>query len=321
MSQANDQKIVATETDMIEQTQPHLGFVGIGKMGQRMARRLLEQGWQLTINDVDDTAVRTLADLGAHVAGTPAEVADRAEIVMTCLPGLDTIEEVVFGPRGLVHGRARRILIDFSTTGAVFARRLHAGLLQHDIGFVEAPVSGGIDGAAAGTLAVYVAGAEPSLAAARPILDVMGKVFVVGQQPGQAQILKLINNLLSTTSVAIACEGFVMGAKAGIDADLMLDAINAGTGRNVATERKFPKAILNRTFNYGGSLDIPYKDLSLCLEEAEELGVPMWIGNVVKQIFAYTYHHGGAGRDSTELIKTFEQWGGAEVIGSAGRTK
>lgn len=298
---------------------PRLGFIGVGKMGQRMARRLLASGHDLTVCDPDASAVASLVELGAHPATTPAQVADAAAIVMTCLPGLDVIEEVALGPRGLIHGRARRVLIDFSTTGAVFARRLCAGLLNHDVSMVEAPVSGGIDGAAAGTLAVYAAGPAPALDQVKPLLDVLGKVFIDGHQPGPAQILKLINNLLSTTSVAIACEGFVMGAKAGLDPDLMLEAINAGTGRSVATERKFPKAILPRTFNYGGSLDIPYKDLSLCLEEAEELGVPMWIGTVVKQVFAYAYHHGGAGRDSTELIRHFEAWAGVEVVGQAGR--
>src|SRR5207249_11166857 len=158
-------------------------------------------------------------------------------------------------------------------TGATYARRIAEGLKAKGIVAVDAPVSGGLAGAEKGTLAVMVSGPEEIVPRLRPVLEVLGKVFVVGKEPGQGQTMKLLNNLLSATALAISSEAVVMGVKAGLDAQQILDVINAGTGRNSATEDKIPRCVIPRAFNTGFSIAVLNKDVKLCLEEADGLCV------------------------------------------------
>ncbi|HYM03344.1 MAG TPA: NAD-binding protein, partial [Stellaceae bacterium] len=175
------------------------------------------------------------------------------------------------------------------------------------------PVSGGVAGAEKGTLAVMVAGPAEVIAQVKPALDVIGKVFIVGERPGQAQVLKLVNNLLSVTALAITSEGMAMGVKAGLDPQIMLDVINAATGRNSATQDKFPRNILPRGFDMGFAIGLSYKDVRLCLEEAEALGVPMFVGSAVRQLLSVAKALNGAEADLTTIVKPVEAWAGVEV--------
>jgi 3-hydroxyisobutyrate dehydrogenase len=146
-----------------------------------------------------------------------------------------------------------------------------------------------------------------------PILGVIGKVFWVGEQPGLGQTMKLCNNLLSATAITITSEALVMGTKAGLDPAVMLDVINAGSGRNTATADKFPRCVLTRKFDFGFATDLLYKDVRLCLEEGERLGVPMMVGNAVRQLVGIAKALKGPGSDITEIVQPVEQWAGVEV--------
>jgi len=146
-----------------------------------------------------------------------------------------------------------------------------------------------------------------------PILGVIGKVFWVGEQPGLGQTMKLCNNLLSAAAITITSEALVMGTKAGLDPAVMLDVINAGSGRNTATADKFPRCVLPRKFDFGFATQLLYKDVRLCLEEAERLGVPMMVGNAVRQLVGIAKALEGADSDITEIVKPVEQWAGVEV--------
>lgn len=298
-----------------------LGFIGLGNMGSRLARRLIGHGHQVSLFDIDPSAMRPLVRLGGNAARSAMDVASRAHIVCTCLPSLDAIREAALGEKGICKGERVKIHVDMSTTNSKFARDLAVQMARHQIRMLDSPVSGGIQGAANGTLAVIVSGNTAAFRQARPVLDILGRVFYVGAKPGCAQTLKLINNLLATAGMAIACEGFVMGVKAGLDPDAMLAVINSGTGRNNATVNKFPRSVLPRTFDYGSNLEIPYKDICLCMKEAEELGVTMWVGNAVKQLLGYGVHQGGAKQDATRLITHLEKWAGVKVIGKAAKTR
>jgi len=303
------------------ESRPRLGFIGVGKMGGPIARRLLADDHDVTVYDVRSAALRPLVKLGARAARSPREVAARADIVCTCLPTLEAIRAVTLGATGICHGRRVRVYIDLSTTGPRFAREIAAGLARHGIAMVDAPVSGGVAGAAAGTLAVMASGDARLVRRVRPLLDIVGKVFYLGRTPGQGQTMKLINNLLSAAALAITSEGFVMGVKAGLDPDVMLDAINAGSGRNSATLEKFPRSVLTRRFDFGADIAIFEKDLKLCLEEAARLGVTMWTGTTVRELWAHASRLGGARRDITALITYLEDWAGVKVIGKAARGK
>lgn len=285
-----------------------LGFIGVGVMGRPMARRLLEQGHSLVIYDKDQGALDELGALGARVAGSVREVADTAEVIFTSLPSPAIFKSVALGADGIVEGRAVRILVDLSTVGSRAEQEVAAGLAAKGIETVDAPVSGGAAGAQKGALALMIAGKPEVVERVRELFNVFGKVFIVGEQPGQGQLLKLLNNMLSTTAFAITSEAFVAGVKGGLDPEVMMAVINAGSGKNGATLDKFPKHVLPGTFDFGFPVSSVCKDVGLAVEECQALGVPMWLGNAARQLWNVAAQQDGGDRDLTELVRTVEGW-------------
>lgn len=294
-------------------SEQNVGFIGTGRMGGPMVRRLIDAGYQLTIFDTSDAATSPLTALGATKADSPAAVASAAEIVIASLPTPPIVEAVALGPKGIGEGSKAKIFIDVSTTGSVYAKKVAAGLAAKGITAVDAPVSGGITGAEKGTLAVMVSCSDEIYARVQPILAVIGKLFHVGKSPGLGQTMKLLNNLLSATAMAASSEVVVMGVKAGLGPQMIVDVINAGSGRNSATQDKIPRCVIPRTFNFGFALALLNKDVRLCLEEADSMGVPMIVGNAVRQLLSITAASEGAGADMTEIVKAVEKWAGIEV--------
>lgn len=283
-------------------------------MGLPMARRLIDGGYGLTVFDMRKEAVRPLVTRGARAVTSPAELASEAHTILVSLPTPDVVREVALGPLGIVTGATVRAYVDLSTTGPQVAELVANGLGEKGISVLDAPVSGGVSGAEEGTLTVMVSGAPLVFEELKPILGVIGKnVIYVGETPGLAQMMKLVNNMLNATALAASSEAFVLGVKAGLDPEIMLKVINESTGRNSATEDKFPRSILPRTFDWGFTTNLMYKDLKLCLEHAETLGVPMWVGNAVRQLWAYAVSQGGGPRDFTTIIQYIESWAGVEV--------
>lgn len=289
-------------------TDPQLGFIGVGVMGRPMARRLLQHGHSLVIYDKDQAALDELAALGARIAESVREVADNAEIIFTSLPSPAIFKAVALGADGIIEGRAVRTLVDLSTVGSRAEQEVAAGLAAKGIDTVDAPVSGGAAGARNGSLAMMVAGKPAAVERVRSLFDVFGKVFIVGEQPGQGQLLKLLNNMLSTTAFAITSEAFVAGVKGGLDPEVMMSVINAGSGKNGATLDKFPKHVLPGTFDFGFPVSSVCKDIGLAIEECQALGVPMWLGNAARQLWNVAAQQDGGGRDLTELVRTVEGW-------------
>ena len=297
------------------------GFIGLGNMGGPMARRLIAAGHQLVVHDPNVAAVEALVALGAQAAPSPAAVADRTDTVFASLPVPAIVEKVVLGENGLVGGNKIRRFVDLSTTGATTSTRIAAALGERDIVHLDSPVSGGVAGAQKGTLAVMVSGPRADFDALKPALDQIGKVFFIGEAAGLAQTMKLANNLLSATALAATAEAVVMGVKAGIDPAIMIDVINAGSGRNSASQDKFPRAILPRTFDFGFATALMYKDLRLCMEEAEAIGVQMWVGNAVKQLWQLANSQIGPNSDFTQIVEVPERWAGVEVRAAAPAAK
>jgi 3-hydroxyisobutyrate dehydrogenase-like beta-hydroxyacid dehydrogenase len=251
--------------------------------------------------------------LGAKRAASPAQVGSAAEIVLASLPTPPIVQTVALGPNGIGEGTKVKIFIDVSTTGSTVASRVAAALAAKGIVAVDSPVSGGIAGAEKGTLAVMVSCPEETYEKVKPVLEVIGKLFFVGTKPGQGQTMKLLNNLLSGTAMAISSEAVVMGVKAGLDPQQIMDVINAGSGRNSATQDKIPRCVIPRTFDFGFAISLLNKDIRLCLEEAEALGVPMIVGTAVRQLLAITIATEGPNADLTETVKTVERWAGVTV--------
>lgn len=293
-----------------------LGFVGVGRMGGPMASRLLDAGYSLCVHDKHPEAAAPLIARGATLAASPDEVASTAEIVLMSLPTPDVVKTVVLGENGIAQGNLIRTLIDLSTTGPGAAAIVARGVSERHVTWVDAPVSGGIAGAKGGTLALMVSCPREAFdTTVQPILKHFGKTFYTGDKPGLAQTAKLVNNLLAAAALVISSEGMAMGVKAGLDPRTLLDIINVSSGRNSATQDKFPRAILPGTFDFGFATALSYKDVRLCLDEAEAMGVPMIMGAVVRQILALTQAKYGPDSDFTSIARLSEEWAGVKIRG------
>jgi hypothetical protein len=290
-----------------------IGFVGLGQMGGPMSRRLLAAGHRLVVHDARGEAMDALVAEGAEAAGSPAEVAARAEVVLVSLPTPQVVRAVALGPDGLIHGGAIRTYVDLSTTGQAVAVEVAAALAERGIVTLDAPVSGGVRGAVAGTLAVMVAGPAAELQRVRGPLEVFGRVFHVGERPGLGQLMKLANNYLSATAIVATAEAIVLGVKGGLDPVTMLDVINASTGRNTASEDKFPHQVLSGNYAAGFTTGLLTKDLGLCAAAAEALGVPMPVAAEVHARWQRAVAELGADADITTIVKCVERAAGATI--------
>jgi 3-hydroxyisobutyrate dehydrogenase-like beta-hydroxyacid dehydrogenase len=290
-----------------------LGFVGVGRMGGPMASRLLDAGYSLCVYDTSPEAVKPLVARGAKAAASPKEVGSAARIVLMSLPTPPIVQAVALGSEGIAHGTRVKVLVDLSTSGPGMATVVARGVNEHGIISVDAPVSGGVKGAVGGTLAVMVSCPQHALPEVEPILKNFGKLFFTGEKPGLAQVAKLANNLLAAAAMVVSSEALAMGVKAGLDPKVLCDIINAGSGRNSATQDKFPRTILPGTFDFGFATGLSYKDVRLCVDEAETLGVPMVVGAAVRQMLAVTQAKYGATSDFTCIAKVVEEWAGVEI--------
>ncbi len=293
------------------------GFIGLGNMGGPMSARLQAAGYRLMVFDIDERAVARVVDKGAAAASSVTEVADGADVVFVSLPRPEVVREVAVGDGGLIGGRRVKTVVDLSTTGPKVSEEIGRELEAAGKRLLDCPVSGGPAGAEKGTLALMLAGAPEARPEVEPCLAHFGRHFVVGDAPGQGQTLKIINNLMSTAALAISSEALVLGVKAGLDPDIMIEAINAGSGRNSATLDKVPKHVLTRSFDFGFPIALSTKDARLCLEEADRLGVPMVVGSAVRQLLNITRDHLGGDSDLTSVIRVVEQWAKVEVRGKA----
>ncbi len=290
-----------------------IGFIGLGNMGFPMVRRLLEAGHRVVVFDTRTEPVDKLVALGAEAAQSVREVADRAETVMVSLPTPDIVRAVATGKGGLIEGNRIRRFVDLSTTGSVMAQHIFDALKEREIVQIDSPVSGGVAGAEKGTLAVMVSGPRAEADIVEPALAVIGKVFFISEQPGAGQTMKLCNNYLSAAAMAATSEAMVLGVKAGLDPRIMLDVINAGSGRNTATEHKFPKLVVPRTFNLGFTNALMAKDVGLALSEAKALGVPMDVADAVMRALKLACDEIGGDKDLTTVVQPIERRAGVEV--------
>ena len=289
-----------------------LGFVGLGAMGAHMAARLIDAGHALAVFDTRAQAMVPHVARGALACESPAAVADAAATVLVSLPTPDVVRAVADGLRG---GDAMRSYVDLSTTGPAMAAQVADTLRDAGVACLDAPVSGGVAGAQAGTLTIMAAGEQALFERLRPVLEVLGaNVVLVGAAPGQGQLAKVLNNLLSASAIAITGEALALGVHGGLSARTLLDVFNASSGRNTATADKFPKQVLPRTFAAGFRLELMRKDVQLCLAEAERQGVPMDLGVAVGELWTRAAAGAADGADCTEIVRMLEDAAGV-VIG------
>jgi 3-hydroxyisobutyrate dehydrogenase-like beta-hydroxyacid dehydrogenase len=295
-----------------------IGFIGLGKMGFPMARRLIEAGHQLVAYDTRKDVLDKMVALGAQPASSPKDIADGVETVMASLPSLQASLEVATGKGGVIEGKRIKRFVDLSTVGSHMAVKIHDLLAAKNIVQLDSPVSGGVGGAEKGTLAVMVSGPRADFETVKPALGVIGKTFFISEKPGSAQTMKLTNNLLSATAMVATCEAVTIGVKSGLDAGVMIDVINAGSGMNTASRDKFPRAILPRSFDFGFATGLMVKDVRLALEEAKSLGMSLEVAEAVGRLWETVLREMGPDSDFTSAIKPIEKAAGVVVGGAKG---
>ena len=294
-----------------------LAFIGCGAMGAPIAERLIDSGHALHIYDPNPAAIAPLVARGAVAEPSPRAAAERSHVAFACLPSPEVSRKVALGGDGIIGCNRLTAYIEMSTIGSKAVKAIAQGLATTGITVLDSPVSGGPRGARAGTLSTMVAGARATFEAVKPLLDTVARnVFYIGEEPGLGQLTKLANNMISAAGMAAAFEASAMAVKAGVDARTLIETVNASTGRNSATMDKFPAAVLTRSFDYGGKLSTMYKDVLLCLEEARDLNVPMWVGSNVVQLWFHAMTQGRGNDDYTSLIKMIEDWAGVVVGGN-----
>ena len=260
-----------------------LGFVGLGNMGRPMAANLVKSGREVVVHDAAGTRAR--APRGAVPAASTAAVAARVEAVHLCVPDGRASESIAREIAGAPDRRAR-LVVDHSTIGTAAAVRVHALLAGHGIEYVDAPVSGGVRGAVKAALSIMYSGPEPTLERLRPVFESMaGNVFRVGTGPGQGQAMKVLNNFLSGTAMAATAEAVAFGVGQGLDMKMILDVVNASSGRNTATTDKFPGRILSGTYDAGFSSTQFNKDLGLYRDAADAIGAARPVSPAVSDVW------------------------------------
>ncbi|MCK8783287.1 NAD(P)-dependent oxidoreductase [Roseomonas sp. NAR14] len=293
-----------------------IGFIGLGMMGAPMAERLIGEGVTLHVFDPSPDASIPFRDAGCVVHDGPRGVADAAACVFACLPKAAISESVA---AEVAEGAAVRVHVEMSTIGRATVERIAARLAARGIGFVDSPVTGGPARVRAGALAVMTAGAPAAVEQALPWLSRIARtVFRVGDTPGLAQSMKLVNNLAVAATMATTFEALVYGARAGLDPAIMAEVLNAGTGRSFVTTDIVPRAVLTGSFDFGARLAILEKDVALGLSEAHALGVPMWANEQVARLYAFAASQGLAEADMSAVIRVMEGWAGTEVRARGG---
>ena len=284
-----------------------IGCLGLGNMGQPMAGKLLDAGHELFVHDVREEAMLPLLKRQARRAASPRELAETCDTVIVSLPTLEIFRSALSGPDGLFAGKALKTLVNTCTVGVAFIREVETECAAAGVTVIDVPISGGVGGAKAGTLAMMVSGNPARVAGLMPVFQLWGKTIVVaGDRPGSAQTMKLTNNMLCAVALVATSEAMTMSGKAGIPAEAMLQILNNGTGRNFATMNIFPETVLPRTFDFGATIEILMKDVDLAIELGEDLGVPMWVSQAVRLVLKHGVFQGRAQQDMSRVVEIIE---------------
>ena len=296
---------------------PTVGFIGLGLMGMPMARNLLKAGFPLVVHNRSRGKVEQMVAAGARGAGSPAEIADACDVVLSCLPVPTDVLEVYLGENGVVSkARPGQVLCDMSTIDPETHRRVAAAAAERGAAYLDAPVSGGTSGARDATLAIMVGGSAEAFATARPVFDAMGKnVYHVGVV-GAGATVKLINQMMGAICHLGVVEGLVLAAKAGIDPDLLVEVVSNSSGNSAAFRGSAPN-VLKRNFEPGFTLDLMQKDVSLAVQLARDVGVRTLAGALADQVIREARSAGLGGRATFALVQPLERNAGVEVRGKS----
>jgi 3-hydroxyisobutyrate dehydrogenase len=294
---------------------PHIGFIGLGVMGSRMAKTLLRAGHALDVFDIDRSKTDALTAAGATAVGSPRGVTQRSGLVFSSLPWPATVRSVYLGADGVLEGaHPGTILVDTSTVDPETTRAVHAAAAARGVHYLDAPVSGGFREAEAGTLVIIVGGDRAAFDKAKAVLAVLGATVHYAGPSGAGNIVKLVNNVMSMGNMLVAAEAFVVGVKAGMDARTLFEILRTSAGRSYHFEKRLPN-ILARNFEPGFTVDLARKDLGLAVDMARAHDVPVPATSLLHQLYNASSALGEGRNDFASIVKLFESWAGTEVRG------
>ena len=293
-----------------------IAVVGLGNMGGRVAKRLMEQGHEVGIYDTDAAAVARFVELGATGYQSLKALGAEHPFVITVLPNGDIVKKVVFGEHGLAAGmRQGSTLIDMTSSVPAITTEVGLALSKQGIHMLDAPVSGGVKKAETGQLTIMVGGDAAVLADADAILRDVGEHVIHVGELGAGHTVKALNNLITATTLAITSEAMALGVKMGVDAQKMLDVINVGSGKSVSSEMKFPQQVMSRKFEVGFTVGLMCKDVGIAVDMAHQAGVPTFVSSAAYELWKFGVAKGCGAMDHTAIALVVEEMAGVEIKG------
>ncbi|GAB4438607.1 MAG: NAD(P)-dependent oxidoreductase [Chloroflexi bacterium OHK40] len=290
-----------------------VGFLGLGIMGRGMASNLLRAGFDLTVWNRTAARADELVAAGARRADSPAELAAACEVICCCVSDTPDVREVLLGERGVIHGAAPgTLVIDMSTISPQGAREIAAALAERGVRFLDAPVSGGSEGAAKGTLTIMVGGDADDVARATPVLQAMGKTITHVGGTGDGQTVKLVNQILVVGNMLAVAEALIFAQASGVDLEKTLHAVVGGAAGSWMLSNRGPQ-VIRRDWRPGFTIDLQQKDLRLVLEAAEQVGAPMIATAMISQLYRTLQSAGLGAEGNHALVKALERLAGIEV--------
>lgn len=296
-------------------TQPTVGFIGLGAMGDPMAKQIAKAGFPLVVLDADPTKT---ADIAAATGGTAAQngksLAEASDVIVTMLPSSAIVRAVLEGEEGVIAGlKADTLLLEMSSGVPDATREIAAALAEQQVNLLDCPVSGGVSRAIQGDLAIMVGGDDAGFAIGEPVLAAMGSSITRTGPVGSAHAMKALNNLVSAGGFLIGIEALLIGSRFGLDPALMVDVLNVSTGMNNSTQKKFKQFVLSREFNAGFGLDLMVKDLGIALGVAESTNTTAPFANLCREMWQGAQKSLGSGLDHTDVARFSEMLAGSEL--------
>ena len=285
-----------------------IGFIGLGIMGKPMARNLMKAGYQLVVYNRSPGPMNELAAEGARTASNAREVAEQSDVVITMLPDSPQVQEVMTGENGVLAGaKANALVIDMSTISPVVTQQLARAAQARGVRMLDAPVSGGDVGAQQGTLSIMVGGSSEDFERAKPLFEVLGKTIVHVGGTGAGQVVKACNQVVVALTIEAVSEALVLGSKAGVDPEVILQVLSGGLAANRVMEVRGPN-FLQHNFQPGFKIALHQKDLGIALAAGREYGVPLPVTAIVDQMLQILKLRGQGEQDHSALLKLIEDW-------------
>ncbi|UTW09244.1 NAD(P)-dependent oxidoreductase [Pseudomonas benzenivorans] len=290
-----------------------VGFIGLGNVGGKLAGSLLRNGYDLTVRDLDRQLAQSFLDQGAHWADSPKELAEKVDLVITCLPSPAACALVMEGEDGLIHGlKEGKIWLEMSTTDDAEVKRLGALVESTGALAMDCPVSGGCHRAATGNISIFAGGARSAFERVLPVLSTLGRRVLHTGEIGSASVLKVMTNYLATTNLCSLAEALIVCKKAGLDLGTTYEAIRISSGNSFVHETE-SQLMLNGSRNVNFTMDLVIKDVGLFDSLAQQLGVQLEISPLVLDIFKDGQARYGAREWSTNIVKRLEEACDVEV--------